>query len=119
VSYNALKSVDLPVGVLTQFNTPDYRLNLGIGKREFIKNISFNVNWRWQNEFLWESTFGVADIPAYNTLDVQVSYKVKSIKSIFKVGGSNVLNSYYTTGFGNAAVGGLYYVTWTFDDMLN
>lgn len=119
IAYNAINSVNLPVGVLTQYNTPDYRINLGVGKREFARNISFNVNWRWQNTFLWESTFGVADIPAYHTLDLQVSYKMKNLKSVLKVGGSNVLNSYYTTGFGNAAVGGLYYITWSFDEMLN
>jgi len=119
IAYNSLDAVDLPPGVLTQYNTPDYRLNLGIGKRNVVKNVSFNVNWRWQNAFLWESTFGVADIPGYNTLDLQVSYKVEKMKSIFKIGGSNVLNTYYTTGFGNASIGGLYYISWTFDEMLN
>jgi len=119
IAYNSLDAVDLPPGVLTQYNTPDYRINIGIGKKNFVKNVSFNINWRWQNSFLWESTFGVADIPSYNTLDIQVSYKVKKMKSIFKIGGSNVLNTYYTTGFGNASIGGLYYISWAFDEMLN
>ncbi len=119
VAYNKLQQVDIKPGLLTEFNTPDYRLNLGIGKRNFIKNASFNINWRWQNEFLWESKFGVAQIPDYATLDAQVSYKVKKWKSILKLGGSNLLNQYYTTGFGNASVGGLYYVMWAFDELMN
>ncbi len=119
IAYNSLNKIDAQPGFLTQYNTPDYRLNLGVGKRNFLKDISFNVNGRWQNSFLWESTFGVGTIPAYFTLDAQVSYKVKSMKSLFKVGGSNIINNYYTTGFGNAAIGGLYYITWSFDSMMN
>ncbi len=119
IAFNTLGKVDAQPGFLTQYNTPDYRINMGVGKRNIMKNTSFNVNWRWQNSFLWESTFGVGTIPAYSTLDAQVSYKVKSVRSIFKLGASNLLNNYYTTGFGNAAVGGLYYITWSFDSMMN
>ena len=57
-------------------------------------------------------------IPAFNTLDMVVAYKIPGIKSVVKVGGSNILNNYYTTGFGNAQIGGLYYLTWEFDEFL-
>ena len=119
IAYNELVSADVQPGFLTEFNPPDYRLNLGVGHRRITEKLGFQANWRWQNDFLWESKFGVAQIPAYSTLDVQLTYKVKAWHSEFRIGGANVLNDYYTTGFGNPSIGGLYYVTWMFDEFLN
>ena len=120
ISFNKLEEfADEDSGVLTNFNTPDYRMNLGIANRRFLKNIGFSVKWKWQNEFLWESAFGVGTIPAFHVLDLQASYKFSGLKSIVKLGAANALNDYYTTGLGNAQIGGLYYITWTFDQMLN
>ena len=45
-------------GVETRFNTPDYRANLSIGHQEIIKILGFNINFHWQNSFVWESGFG-------------------------------------------------------------
>ena len=119
ISYNALESKPSREGLQTRFNTPDYRLNLAVGNREFTKNIGFSVNWRWQDSFLWESDFGTGNIPAVANLDAHISYKLRTIKSIIKLGGSNVLNKYYTTAFGTSQIGGLYYISWTFDSYLN
>ena len=119
IAYNALEGLSgRPPGFMSMFNTPDYRLNIGLSNVAVTKNIGFNVNWRWQNSFLWESTFGTADIDAFSTLDAQVSYKVSSIKSTVTLGGSNLLNQYYTTGFGNPQIGGLYYVKIVFDEFM-
>ena len=117
--WNHLEKAEIQPGFLTEYNTPDYRFNLGFGKKDIIPELTFNLSWRWQNSFLWESKFGVAEIPAYSSLDFSFDYKLRSIKSIIKLGASNALNSYYTTGFGNAQIGGLYYITWTFDQFLN
>jgi hypothetical protein len=119
IAWNNLESTNVQPGFQTEYNTPDYRINLGFGKKNVIPEMSVNLNWRWQNSFIWESKFGVAEIPAYSSLDFSVDYRMPNIKSIFKLGASNVLNSYYTTGFGNAQIGGLYYITWTFDQFFN
>ena len=119
VAYNTLESKISREGLQTRFNTPDYRLNIAVGNREFTKNIGFSVNWRWQNSFLWESDFGTAEIPAYSTLDAHISYKLNTLKSIIKMGGSNILNNYYSTAFGTSQIGGLYYISWSFDSYLN
>jgi len=58
-------------------------------------------------------------VEAYSTLDAQVSYKLPKIKSILKVGGSNILNQYYIQTFGNPSVGALWYISLTFDEMFN
>jgi len=120
ISYDGLKELEEPIpGFQTKFNTPRYKLNLGVGNSHLTRKIGFNINWRWQDTFLWESTFGVAEIPASNTLDAHASYHLSKIKSVIKIGGSNLLNRYYTTSFGTAQVGGLYYLSWTFDELLN
>lgn len=102
-----------------QFNTPKLRYNLSFSNREVVKNLGFNITWRWQDSYIWESSFGVGNIPAYHTVDFQTSYKLKSLKSTLKLGGQNLFNNYYNTSFGNPQLGGLYYISWTFDQLLN
>lgn len=119
VAYNQLIDSNNTDGHQSQFNTPNYRYNLSFGNRGLLKNVGFNINYRWQNSFLWESGFGVANMPEFSTLDAHVSYKMSRLKTIVKVGGSNILNNYYTTSFGSAQVGGLYYISLNFDEFLN
>ena len=120
VSFNDLAKIsDAPPGFLTKFNTPRFRVNAGLGNRRITRCFGFNLNYRWQESFIWESTFGVGEIPAFATLDAQVSFSFPEINSTFKVGGSNMLNDYYTTSYGSAQVGGMYYFTWTFDEIMN
>ncbi len=112
-SYNKLSDVSPTFD--NNFNTPEWRFNAGIGSREIIKNFGFNVQYRWQDEFLWNSTFATGLVPAYSTFDAQVNLKVPSVKSVIKLGGSNILNKYYQTSFGNPSVGALYYLSFTFN----
>jgi outer membrane receptor protein involved in Fe transport len=77
------------------------------------------MNVHWQNGFVWESGFGAGYIPAYTTLDAHVSYRVSAMKTTFKLGGSNILNHYYTTSFGSAQIGGLFYFSLVYDDILD
>jgi len=118
VAYNALESInDRPPGFQSRFNTPRYRFNLSVGKRQFHDQVGFKISYRWQDTFLWESAFGVAQIPSYATLDAQVSYTFESLFTTVKIGGSNTLNNWYTTSFGSASIGGLYYMTLVFDGL--
>lgn len=121
ISSNILEELpaDAPEGFRTLFNTPEYRLNVGLSNRNIADSqIGFNVIWRWQDEFVWQSTFGDGIIPAYGTLDAQVSYNLKSIKAIAKLGGTNILNNRYIQSFGNPTVGALYYLSLSFDGLL-
>lgn len=112
IAYNALESLgDRPPGFQSRFNTPKYRSNFSLGNSNVYKNFGFGISWRWQDHFLWQSAFGVAEIPAFSIIDAQVSYHIESLNTILKAGGSNILNEPYTTSFGSAQVGGLYYFT--------
>lgn len=118
VAYNELISQEdlLSQGFRASYNTPKYRYNLKFGNRKVTDKIGFNINYRWQQAFLWESAFGVGVIPEFGTLDAQVSYRLPEWKSVIKLGASNLLNERYTTSFGNPAIGAIYYIQVTFDE---
>ncbi len=113
VSFN--KIGELPSNFINSFNTPEIRYNIGLGSKEIVKNFGFNVQYRWQDKFMWNSTFSSGEVPAFSTFDAQVNLKIPSVNSVFKVGGSNLLNKYYSTSFGNPTVGALYYVSFAFN----
>ena len=117
VSYNDVNTVLKP-GFQIQFNTPDYRYNISFGNRKLTRVIGFNINYRWQNSFLWESAFGVGTIPQIHNLDAQVTFNIENVKSKIKIGGSNILNQYHITSFGSANVGALYYVSIIIDNII-
>jgi hypothetical protein len=101
------------------FNTPENKFSIGIGNRKLTDNFGFNVNFRWQEEFLWQSDFGSWNVPEFGLLDAQVSYKVPSIKTIIKIGGTNIAGKDYRTNLGGPFVGQQYYISLTFDEFLN
>lgn len=105
------KLQDVPQGLITFFNSPELRYNIGFSNENVYKNVGFNVIYRRQKEMLWQGTFGTGNVDAYGVLDAQVSYRIPKIKSIFKLGGSNITNSYYQSAFGNPQIGGLYYIS--------
>jgi hypothetical protein len=63
--------------------------------------------------------FSNTTVPAVSNIDAQVSWKVPSIKSIIKVGGTNIGGNPYIQAFGSASIGSMYYVAITFDELLN
>jgi len=106
---------DVPADVVTFFNTPKYRYNIGLANTDLGQGVGFNLQWRWQDKVFWEGTFGTGEIPSFGTLDAQISYKLPSIKSMLKLGASNLLNDYYRSAFGNPGVGGLYYLSFGYN----
>jgi len=105
-------------GFLAEFNTPEHKYNFSFGNRKVTEKLGFNVSYRWQNEFLWESSFAQGKVPAIGTVDAQISYRVKSMKSVFKLGGSNIGNERYVLNYGGPTLGGIYYFSITFDELM-
>ena len=101
------------------FNTPNHKFNISVSNRKLTENLGFSVNYRWQDTFLWESSYGVWNVPDFGVLDAQVSYKVSSIKSTVKLGGNNILGGDYRTNLGSPFVGQIYYISITFDQFFN
>ncbi len=115
VNYNALSANSQPDVFVTGFNTPKWATNLSFGNREVVRNLGFNVNWRWQTSFLWESPLATGQVPAYQTIDAQVNLRVPTLKSTIKLGGTDLFNRRYYQYAAGPTIGALYYLSVTFD----
>ena len=113
-TFDANETVDFRAG----FNTPENKFNIGIGNRKVIKNLGFNINFRWQEGFLWQSSYGVWNVPEFGVLDAQLNYKVSALKTMIKVGAANLGGGDYRTNLGSPFVGQQYYISLTFDEFL-
>ncbi len=109
IAYNDISNND--VSVLTQFNTPKIKFNLSLANHAIAKYYGFNFTYRWQESYIYESSFVSGTTPAFGTLDGQISRKIPKIHCLIKVGATNLLNKYYLDAIGNARIGGLYYVS--------
>lgn len=103
------------------FNTPKYKTALTFGNNKLTDNLGFNVAWRWQDSYDWYGTFNQmrpGRIEAFSIVDAQVSYKLLPIKSMVKLGASNLFNERVYQAFGSPSIGAIYYVSLTFDQLL-
>lgn len=115
----------------SQFNSPEYRFNISLGRRITSSNMfGFNINYRYQQAFVWETNFVMpttanvplftnTTVPAVSTLDAQVSYKLSSLKSIVKIGGTNLFGKSYIQAYGSPMIGSTYYISIMFDGLMN
>jgi len=101
------------------FNTPKNKFSVGVGNRKVLKNLGFNVNYRWQDSFEWQSSYGIWQVPEYGLVDAQVNYKITSLKTVVKVGGTNIGGGDYRTNLGSPFIGQQYYISLTFDEFFN
>jgi iron complex outermembrane recepter protein len=101
------------------FNTPEHKYNINFGNRKLTDKLGFNITYRWQDAFRWESSFAVGDVPSYGTFDAQISLKLPELKSVIKVGGSNLFGDPYIQSLGGPNIGSIYYVSLSFDELMN
>jgi iron complex outermembrane receptor protein len=113
-TFDANESVDFRAG----FNTPKNKVSFGLSNRKITKNLGFNINYRWQETFLWQSSYGEWNVPEYGVVDAQVSYKLAPIKTVVKIGGTNIGGGDYRTNLGSPFIGQQYYISLTFDEFL-
>jgi outer membrane receptor protein involved in Fe transport len=87
------------------FNTPKHRLKGSVGNPKAFKNFGFNVNVRWNSEYLWQSSFSEGIVPENTVLDAQVNYAIPAIKTVLKVGATNLFGEDYTQVIGAGKIG--------------
>ena len=119
VNYNKIKGITSPDLFVTGFNTPDWTTNLSFGNRAISRNVGFNIVWKWQNSFLWESPLVTGTIAAINNLDAQFTFRVPKVKSTIKLGGTNIFNNRNIQYAGGPTIGALYYIAITVDGLMN
>ena len=119
LNYNNIRANKTSDVFVTGFNTPRWVANLSFGNREVLKNLGFMVVWRWQDSFFWESPLANGTVPAYQTFDAQITYRLPGLKSFIKAGGTNILNNRYFQYSAGPEIGALYYVAITVEGLLN
>ncbi len=119
LNYNKIRGNTTADLFVTGFNTPAWTTNLSFGNRAVTKNFGFNIVWKWQDAFLWESPLVTGDINAINNIDAQVTFRLPALKSTIKLGGTDILNNRYIQYAGGPTIGALYYVAITLDGLLN
>jgi outer membrane receptor protein involved in Fe transport len=106
---------------IAQFNTPEYSSNVTFGNSNAYKGFGFDLAWHWQSAFDWYGTFNgmvPGRINAYSLVDLQFNKKLPKIHTTIKLGSSNLFNNRVYQAYGSPAVGAIYYVALTFDDLL-
>ncbi|WP_374174323.1 TonB-dependent receptor domain-containing protein [Flavobacterium tructae] len=95
------------------FNTPKHRVKVSFGNDRLFENFGFNVSGRWNTEYKWESTFADGVIKAATVIDAQINYGLPKLKSLFKLGASNIGGKEYAQVLGAGYIGQQYFVSWT------
>jgi outer membrane receptor protein involved in Fe transport len=95
------------------FNTPKHRVKASVGNEKLFTNFGFNASVRWNNEYKWESTFADGMIQAATVIDAQVNYSMPSLKSVLKLGATNIGGQQYIQVLGAGAIGQQYFISWT------
>ena len=101
----------------TNFNTPEHKFKASFGHTEVVKNLGFNVSYRFSDDYFWEATFGNGIVPEFHVVDAQINYKVPSLKSVIKVGATNLTGNEYFTAFGTGFIGSMYYASLTINNL--
>jgi outer membrane receptor protein involved in Fe transport len=104
------------------FNTPTWKTNIVFSNANLTEKLGFSVAWHWQDSFDWFGTFNSLNpgkIDAYSLIDAQISYSLPNLNTIIKLGAANLANKYIVQAYGSPAVGGLYYVSFNFDEAFN
>ena len=118
VNYNGIVANKESDVFVTAFNTPEWTVNLSFGNREVIKHVGFNIVWKWQDAFLWESPLANGAVPAYQVFDAQVSFRIPKLHTTIKTGGTNIFNRRYIQYAAGPTIGALYYTAITVDGLL-
>ncbi|MCM2301136.1 MAG: TonB-dependent receptor [Flavobacteriaceae bacterium] len=95
------------------FNTPENKVKVSFGNTALFENFGFGVNYRWNDEYYWESSFVDAIVESSSVVDAQINYSVPKWKTMFKIGGSNLGGKEYVSAPGVGSIGSLYYFNLT------
>ena len=95
------------------FNTPKHRIKASVGNDKLFENFGFNVSGRWNTGYIWESSFATGMIDAATVIDAQINYGLPKLKSVLKIGATNIGGKEYTQVLGAGAIGQQYFASLT------
>src|SRR5690606_26153860 len=114
-TYSDINEDDLTSPILPGFNTPRHKFNLGLQGRRVWKGLGFNTNFRWNDSYFWQSSFGDGMVNSYHTLDANISYEFAEYYTTISFGASNLTNQKFRMIYGGPTIGTLIYASLLFD----
>jgi len=120
-SWNQLVKTNEDDPIIPAFNTPEHKYNLGMTARDIpwlktTNKIGFGANWKWVEGFVFEgSPQFTGFIPSYGLFDAQINFNWSKMNTIFKLGGSNLLENLHYETYGGPLIGRLLYFSVTYD----
>ena len=97
------------------FNTPKHRFKVSVVGRNINNNIGFNVSLRSNSEYEYQASFIDETIQANTVIDAQVSFRLDSLSTVLKVGGTNIGGDDYVSLVGSGMIGQMFYTSLTFN----
>ena len=65
VNFNNMNTSNSNDIFVTGFNTPCWNTALSYGNPQVVKHTGFNITWRWQDSFLWQSPLITGTVDAF------------------------------------------------------
>lgn len=90
---------------IPSFNTPKHRIKASLGNQKLFKNFGFNTNVRYNSEYLWQASFADGIVPENLVFDAQINYAIPTLKSVIKLGATNLFGSDYLQVVGAGWIG--------------
>jgi outer membrane receptor protein involved in Fe transport len=123
-SWNVLNKKGTDDPIIPAFNTPEHKFNIGLSGRNIpisvfsnqLKNIGFNINYKWIEGFLFEgSPQFTGEIPTYDLVDAQVNWAAERLGLTIKLGATNVLDKKQFQTYGGPRIGRLAYISFLYE----
>lgn len=114
-SFNDLITNDFKAGAQSFFNTPRHKYNLTLDGQALERRLSYNVNYRWADSFLYESTFATGTVPTAQIVDAQLGYTIKAARTTVQAGVTNLFDNFNLQVYGAPGYGRMGYLGLLFD----
>lgn len=95
------------------WNTPKHRIKAGLTGR--FNALSLNLNARYNNAYMYESSFLDGMIDANTVIDAQITYELAKLNAKLRVGGNNIGGNEFVSLVGSGNIGSIYYTSIMFD----
>ncbi len=112
--FQTLRKTNQNDGLEDGFNTPQWISNVGINGNNIYRKLGFNVTFKYQSSYYWQSFLINGNVPSNFNVDFMLHYDFARPSINIKIGAANILNNYYYSILGGPQIGGFYYTTLTY-----
>lgn len=115
VTYTKLDRTDDKDGLEDGFNTPDLMINGTVIAENLWEKLGASITYRHQNKYDYVSFLVSGEVPPNWSMDAQINYNFEKEGATAKLGATNFLNKTYYSMLGGPSIGGLYYLSLTWN----